>query len=220
MLQRVVNLSFTMLLVTALPAAAMTITVSPDPPPMTDVLLGYDVAGDVGAYLCTHGRGTVVDIGQTFRLDQAAVLERITIKVRPMSDGTTGELVTLKFGTFSDPDDDSMNELLAAETQILPAEIPTGEERYVTFDIFDLTLAAERQYGFLLGFTGGDHVKDARLDMLHVGSDAYADGQAVEMAGAITSSLGYDLVFFLHIRSVFIDGFESGDTSPWSATEP
>jgi len=34
--------------------------------------------------------------------------------------------------------------------------------------------------------------------VLHVGADAYADGQAVERAGAVTSAYPYDLAFFLH----------------------
>lgn len=180
------------------PATAMTVSVSPDPPSPADVLVGHDVAAEVGSYLCTHGTGTAVDIGQTFRLDRSAVLDRITLKLRPVTDRTAGELVTLVLGTFSDPADDSMNQLLAAETQVLPSSIPTGEVRYVTFDIADLSLEGGRQYGFLLGFTGGDHVKDARLDVLHVGADAYVDGQAVEEAGAVTSPFAYDLVFFLH----------------------
>ena len=172
------------LLVAGLPAAAM-IVVSPDPPSTADVLVGRDVAGDVGSYLCSHGSATVVDVGQTFRLSRSAVLDRITLKVRPMTDRTTGELVTLMLGTFTDPGDDSMNELLAAETCVLPTAIPTGEVRYVTFDVADFPLEADRQYGFL-------------LDLLHAGGDVYADGLAVEKAGAITSALANDLVFFLH----------------------
>jgi hypothetical protein len=70
--------------------------------------------------------------------------------------------------------------------------------RYVTFDIADVSLEGGRQYGFLLGFIGGDHVRDARLDVLHVGADTYAGGQAVEQAGAVTSAFAYDLVFYLH----------------------
>lgn len=185
------------LLLAGVPAAAMTISVSPDPPAPADVLVGRDAAGDVGSYLCTHGTGTVIDVGQTFRLSRSAVLDRITLKLRPMTDRTTGELVTLVLGTFTGPGDDSMNELLAAETWVLPS-IPTGEVRYVTFDIADLRLDGDRQYGFLLGFTGGDHVREARLDVLHVGADAYLDGQAVELVGAVTSAYPYDLAFFLH----------------------
>lgn len=208
------------LLLAGAPATAMTIVVSPDPPPPADVLIGYDEAADVGGYLCTHGTGVVVDVGQTFRLSYPAVLDRITLKLRPLTDGTAGQPVTLVFGTFTDPADDSMNELLAAETQVLPLEIPTGEVRYVTFDIADLVLEAGRQYGFLFGFTGGDHLKDGRLEVLHLGTDVYADGQSVEEAGAVSLANGYDLVFFLHTSAIFVDGFESGDTSAWSATVP
>jgi hypothetical protein len=185
-------------LLVAAPAAAMTVTVSPFPPPPAEVILGYDVPADAGSYLCSHGSATVVDLGQTFRLTRPTTLDKITLKVRPMTDRTAGELVTLVFGTYTDPSDDSMNELLAAETRVLPSTIPTGELRYVTFDVTDLPLAANRQYGFLLGFTGGGNVNDARLDVMHVGEDAYPGGQAVEKAGAVTSAYPYDLAFFLH----------------------
>ena len=179
-------------------SAVEMIVVSPDPPSMADVLVGRDAAGDVGSYLCSHGSGTVVDLGQTFRLSRPATLDRITLKVRPLTDRTTGELVTLVLGTYTDPDDDSMNELLATETCVLPTAIPTGEVRYVTFDVDDLPLEAHRQYGFSLGFTGGGNVNNARLDVLHLGDDAYPGGLAVEKAGAITTALPNDLVFFLH----------------------
>ena len=54
--------------------------------------------------------------------------------------------------------------------------------------------------------------------MLHLGADAYAGGQAIWRAGAVTSAFAYELVFFLHVDCVFIDGFESGDTGAWSVT--
>ena len=213
-------LILTALLLTGLPAASMTISVSPEPPPMTGVLVGYDADDDVGSYLCTHGTQTVVDLGQTFRLSQLSILDRITLKLRPLTDRTAGELVLLVLGAFAGPGDDSMDELLAYEIQVLPSTLPTGEVRYVTFDIADFPLEAERQYGFSLGFVGGGNVNNARLEVLHVGEDAYPDGLAIEKAGAVTTALPNDLVFFLHTEVLFADGFESGDAGAWSATHP
>lgn len=190
---------FTLACMSSLPTGAMIVTSSPEPPATEGLILGFDTENDVGSYLCTHGTGTAIDMGQTFRLSSPAVLDKVTFKLRALTEQTPGELVTLSFGTFTDPLDHSMNELLAAETRGLPSALPIGEAQYVTFDIANQSLEADRQYGFVLGFTGGGNVNNARMDVLNVGDDAYTDGIAVERDGAvITMAREHDLVFFLH----------------------
>lgn len=217
MCHRTILAGIASLLLVTTPAATMTISMSTGPPITTDVIVAVDVEEDFGCYLCSHGTAAVVDIGQTFRLPAPSSLGRVTIKVRALTEQTPGELVTLIVGTYTDPGDDSMDQVLVAETEALPLTLPVGEVRYLTFDMVDLFLAADQQYGFQLAFTGGTHVKEARLELLHVGSDAFPLGLAVETVGTITAPLPYDLVFYLHRGPlVFADSFESGDLGPWT----
>lgn len=176
-------------------SSALTVTSAPSAP-VDGVLLSRDVAGDAGSYLCDRGIGTASQIGQTFRLPDAADLTRVTLRARPETD-VAGTLVILYFGTFSDADDVTMNTLMASEIAPLPNPLPTGQVVYLTFDLADQHLEAGQHYGFVVGFSGGDHPGDARLDLLHVGADSYADGQAIEWAGLQETALANDLVFYL-----------------------
>lgn len=183
------------LLLLASGAQALTVTRAATPP-AGGVLLSRDAGSDLGSYLCARGVGTASLIGQTFRLETAADLARITLRARPETD-VAGTLVILYFGTFADADDVTMNTLLASEIAPLPATLTTGETVYLTFDFASQHLEAGQQYGFVLGFSGGDHPADARLDLLHVGADNYAAGQAIEWAGLQETALANDLVFYL-----------------------
>ncbi len=174
---------------------AMTVTRSATPP-QGGMLLARDVANDVGSYECSRGLGAEVQAGQTFRLATAVDLARITVRVRPMTD-VAGKQLVLFFGTFSGPGDETMDELLATELGKLPATLPVGEITYLTFDIADRQLAAGQQYGFVFGFSGGDHPGEADLDVLHLGANGYADGTAVEWSGLQETALANDLVVFL-----------------------
>jgi hypothetical protein len=178
-------------------AGAMTLSTDPMPPPQEALFLAFDALFDEGNYLCSHGSGTAVSLGQTFTVPQATLLDKITLKVRPAT-AVAGELVTLRLGTFTDLEGEGMIEILAAETRALPATLMPGVTTYLTFDVEDLPLEANRQYGFLLGFTGGGNVNNARLELLHLGEDRYSEGWAVDFQGAFFSVLAHDLVFFLH----------------------
>jgi len=176
-------------------AHALTVT-GASSPPASGILLSRDVVGDAGSYLCNRGIGTASQIGQTFRLPAAATLDRLTLRARPETD-VAGTLVILYFGTFSDEHDVTMNTLMAAEIAPLPRPLAIGEVVYLTLDVTNQLLEAGQQYGFVLGFSGGDHPGDARLDLLHLGADSYTDGQAIEWAGLQETALANDLVFFL-----------------------
>ncbi len=180
------------------PLPAMTLSTNPLAPPAAGLILGFD-ADDEGSYLCSHGSATAVDVGQTFLAISPVTLNKVTLKVRAATDDTRGELVTLELGTFTDENDDEMNVVLRSETALLPQALLPGVTLYLTLDFEDVVLEAGRHYGFLLGFTGGGSVNDARLEVLHLGENAYAGGQAIALDGAvITSSMEDDLVFFLH----------------------
>jgi len=184
------------------PAAAMTLTTSPDPPVGSDILLAVDDPGATAGYLCSHGTGTTLDLGQSFTFPVPVILERVTLKVRPIT-AVGGDVVTLSFGTFTDAADASMNELLLLAMATLPRSLTVGEITYLTIDLAaeDLILKANRTYGVVLGFAGGGHVNDSRMELVHMGTDAYGAGQAVRrLAAATWESLPSDLVFYLHGR--------------------
>lgn len=193
--QRLLLLSAILLAAGAAPSHAMTVT-SSTAPPDGPFVLASNVAGDVGSYTCTRGTGADTQIGQTFRPSSSFELDRITLRVRPQT-AVAGVLVILYVGTFADAGDASMDALLAAEIRALPQNLPIGTLSYLTFDITNLQLDANRQYGFVLGFSGGDHPGPVDLDILHVGADSYAGGQAIEWSGLQETALPHDLVFFL-----------------------
>lgn len=182
-------------------ASALTVTRAATAPSGASILVAYDATSDLGSYPWVHGSGVAIDLGQTFRLAQDATLDAVTLKVRATTD-IARELVTLRIGTYTDGADDSMNEVLRVEGGLLPADMPVGTAVYLTLELASpLALAANRQYGFVLGFTGGGGVNDARAEVLHLGGDLYEQGQAVEDFGAFTDALDADLVFFLHATS-------------------
>lgn len=184
-----------LLIAGAVPIHAMTVT-SSTAPPAGPFVLASNVAGDVGSYTCSRGTGSDSQIGQTFRLSKSVELDRITVRVRPQT-AVAGTLVILYVGTFADEEDVTMDALLAAEIRALPQNLPIGALSYLTFDISNLHLDANRQYGWVLGFSGGDHPGPVDLDILHVGADSYAGGQAIQWSGLQQSALPNDLVFFL-----------------------
>lgn len=178
-------------------ASALTITHSTLPPSGSDVALALDVATYQGGHPMEHGTGMSIDVGQTFRLAQALTLDRVTFKVRAVTE-IAGELMTIWIGTYSGGDDSSLNQLLRVEYGALPADLPVDQVRYLTFDLdYGVTLEPNQQYGAVIGFTGGGHVKDARAEVLHLGGDDYGDGTAVTAFGAFTATLEEDLACFL-----------------------
>lgn len=193
-MRRVLGL-FVQILLVSCAAQAMTVTKAATAP-QSSILLFRDLPGDAGSYVCDRGVGTASQIGQTFRLSAAADLDRITVRARAATD-VAGALVILYFGTFSGPADVTMDTLLAADTGLLPDPLPVGEVAYLTFDVTDQHLQPGVQYGFVLAFSGGDHPREAELELLHVGTDDYDEGQAIEWAGLQELALASDLVFYL-----------------------
>lgn len=179
-------------------ASALTITHSTIPPSGPALAFALDAATDAGGHPLEHGSGMSIDVGQTFRLSQPLTLERVTFKVRAVTE-IAGELMTVWIGTYSDGEDSSRNELLRVEYGALPADLPLDQVRYVTFDLdYGVALAADRQYGVVIGFTGGGHVRDARAEVLHLGGDLYGAGSAIsEYGSSFTGTLDEDLVFYL-----------------------
>ena len=179
-------------------ALAFTFTLGAQAPAGATVLAAHDAATDVGSHPWTHGTGTAVDVGQTFRLPGSVVLEGITVKVRPLSN-LGGELVVLRVGTYTDAADFTMNEVLRAETGQLPADLPVNQVVYLTFDLqYPVTLAANEQAGFVFSFAGGGGVNDARAEVLHLGGNVLPDGQAIADFGSFTEARAEDVVHFLH----------------------
>lgn len=175
----------------------MTISQQEAAPEGPDVLLRAD-GPFLGGHDLVHGSGVAVDVGQTFRLSTQASLDRVTLRVEALS-SIGGELVTFRLGTFSDAQDAEMDELLWAEVAPLPSDLPIDEARWVTFELREpLALVAGRQYGFLLGFTGGGGVHDARARITHLGADVETAGSSVLDFGAFQEAFPEDLAFLLH----------------------
>ncbi len=182
-------------LVFALPASATLDITSSPAPPSGNSLLAYDgVPG--GSYELRHGSGEESGVGQTFRLADPATLDRVTLLITPQT-AIAGEGVELWIGPFSGPEDDEMNDPLQVEVGVLPDDLEIGETVYLTFDLTDIALEADVQYGFLLFFRGGGLVNFSRAQVHHLGQDAYLDGRSLEWAPARTTARDTDLIFYL-----------------------
>ncbi|HEX6203653.1 MAG TPA: hypothetical protein VF100_11670, partial [Thermoanaerobaculia bacterium] len=169
-----------------------------------------------GGYPWTHGSGTALGIGQSFRLDRTATLERVSFRLiqesRLAGEGVVLSLLRSAGGAW---------EVLAAETGILPASLPVGEPVYVTLDPADRVLDAGVLYAFLLEIAGGGNVNLARGDILHVGANLYFAGGAFATEGPRVDPLPYDLELFLHGRgqtsgpALLLDGERFAVTAEW-----
>jgi hypothetical protein len=193
------------LFVLAAPATALSITQATTPPSGASLALAFDAPGDAGSYPLEHGSGIAIDVGQTFRLSRSIVLDKVTLRLRALSN-IDNEFVTLSIGSYSEATDTELEALLRVEAAQLPDHLPIGELRYFTFDLTTpVTLPANQQHGFVLGFSGGGGVNDARAEILHLASDLYAGGLALSDLGAFTIPMTEDLAFYLH---------ESGGPAP------
>ena len=206
-----IPLSLVTLALTAVPLSALTTTHAALAPTGDDLVLAWDSAGYQGGHDWQHGSGMAIDVGQTFVLPRSLDLERITLRVRAESN-LAGEWITLRVGTYTDPLDHSLNEVLRVESGRLPLDLPVGVFRYLTLELAEpLSLPGNQQLGFVVGFSGGGGVNDARGEILHLGGDLYPGGQAVADFGAFTDGLTEDLVFFLH---------EAGGSEPPAPPDP
>lgn len=181
--------------------ATLAITAQSTPPTGSQVLLASPAPAAPGTYLMTHGSGMAVGVGQTFRLDRQAELDRITVLLEPMTWETPGESVTLRILTFDGVADVTPDRVVASGVAALPSSLAMGSAYYTVFDLDDVTLDAGRQYGFLIDFTGGGDVNDARAEISHTGGDTYAAGRPFLLesgkAGDVYVARTSDLVFYL-----------------------
>lgn len=180
--------------------AALQVTTRPAPPDGPEVMVASPAPADVtaaGSFLWTHGSGPAVGVGQTFRLESPATLDRITVLVRPVTAQVAGETVVLTLSRFSDPADETPDAPVAAGAALLPKPFPVGVPVYLGLDLDDVDLEAGRQYGFLLEFGGGGDVNDSRAEVSHTGVDSYPDGRPFLHTGAAYFGEDDDLVFFL-----------------------
>ncbi|HEX6200292.1 MAG TPA: hypothetical protein VF150_08515 [Thermoanaerobaculia bacterium] len=182
------------------PAAALQVTAQPQPPSGPAVVLASSAPaapGGLAGYLWTHGSGTAVGVGQTFRLGQPVTLDRITVLVEPLTEQVAGETVVLTLHRFADAADVTPDAPVAAAAGFLPNPFPVGVPAYLVLDLDDVALEADRQYGFLLEFGGGGDVNDSRAEVLHTGADGYPGGRPFLHEGASYDGEDDDLVFFL-----------------------
>jgi hypothetical protein len=197
-------------------SAALEITTRTVAPSGPEVLVASPVPADVSdadVYLWTHGAATSVGVGQTFRVERAATLDRITVLARPQTDQTAGETAVLTLGSFTGPADVTPGEVLAVASGALPRAWVAGEATYLVLDLDDVELEAGRQYGFLLDLAGGGNVNNARIEVFHTGGDTYADGLPFLHEGAFYEPAGDDLVFFL-------EGMAESGCPPLPSTVP
>lgn len=194
-------LAFTLAVVVAFAAptlarAVMPVAIAPGPPAGPYLAAAGPIVEAGEGYPWTHGGGTALGIGQSFRLDRAATLERVTFRLRPESqlagEGVVLSLLRSAGGAW---------EVVATETGLLPVALPLDAAVYVSLDPVDRALEGGVLYAFLLEIAGGGNVNDARGEILHVGADLYLAGGAFETEGPRVDPLPFDLEFFLHGRS-------------------
>ncbi len=184
----------------------MEITQSNSAPPGDDVLLGYDtVDQDKDNFLLwDRGQGTETCFGQTFRLNRAARLEKITLKLRPDQVDISGQPVELWLGYgYHHITDSRISTLIANPKADLPEGLDGGDPVYLTFDFDDLYLNAERDYAFMLRFASGGSGQGQGLAayVWAMGHYVYADGAAFIYSGNWPGTLlNNELVFFVHGR--------------------
>jgi hypothetical protein len=183
------------LAVPSLSAAVMPVIVAPAAPAGPFLLSCQPLDDAEAGYPWTHGAGTTLGIGQSFRVDRAATLDRVTFRLRQESQlagqGVVLSLLRAAGGGW---------EVLSTETGLLPAGLPVGPAVYVTLDPQDLPLAAGTTYAILLEIAGGGNVNAARGEILHVGADLCAFGAAFATEGPWVDPLPFDLELFLHGR--------------------
>jgi hypothetical protein len=177
-------------------AAVMPVSVAPGAPAGPFLLSCQPLDDAVAGYPWTHGAGTTLGIGQSFRLDRAATLDRLTFRLRQESQlagqGVVLSLLRAAQGSW---------EVLATETGLLPAGLPVDQPVYVTLDPQDRPLAGDTTYALLFEIAGGGNVNAARGEILHVGADLCAFGDAFATEGPRVDPLPFDLELFLHGRS-------------------
>ena len=186
----------------AVPACAgLDVFAAATPPEGPQVLLSSPAPAEPHAYEMTHGTGITVGVGQTFRFDHPVELDRITLLLRALTLQVPGELVTLELLTFDDPADVSPDQVLYSGTASLPTSLALGQATYLVFDLDDVALESGRQYGFVLDFSGGGCVSDARAEVLNTAADSYAGGRPFlrepGMGGEVYTPMASDLVFYL-----------------------
>jgi hypothetical protein len=181
--------------------AALSVSTQGSPPTGPGVLLASPAPAGPGSYLMTHGTGMAVGVGQTFRFDRVAELDRITVLLEPLTLEVPGDEVTLLVTTFDGVADVTPDAMLYSGVAALPTSLEVGESAYVVFDLDDLTLDAGHQYGFMIEFAGGGNVNDARAEIANTATDTYAAGRPflVESGkdGTVYEAMSADLVFYL-----------------------
>ena len=184
------------LAVPSLASAIMPVEVAPGPPAGPFLAAAGPFGEAATGYPWTHGAGTALGIGQSFRLDRIATLERVTFRLRQESqlagEGVVLSLLRSAGGSWQE---------VAVETGLLPFDLPVGEAVYVTLDPVDRVTEGGALYAFLLEIAGGGNVNAARGEILHAGGDLYPAGEAFATEGPRVDPLPYDLEFFLHGRS-------------------
>jgi len=181
--------------------AVLFVTAQSTPPAGPQVLLASPVPKEPDTYLMTHGTGMAVGVGQTFRFDRAVELDKITVLVEPLTGQVPGEGVTLLIMTFDGVADVTPDHLVTYGLGALPPSLAVGQSSYVVFDPDDVHLEAGRQYGFVIEFTGGGNVNDARAEVSNTAADTYAAGRPflkeAGKDGAVYTGMTADLVFYL-----------------------
>lgn len=148
-----------------------------------------------GGYPWTHGTGVAVGVGQTFALDGAATLDRLTFRLR-QDQNLAGEPFHVSLLERVDGE----WETVATETGVLPADLPVDDPVYVRVDLVDRALVGGQTYAFHLEIAGGGNVNLARGEILHVGDDL-CSGYAFRSAGNTPfEPLTKDLEYMLHGR--------------------
>jgi len=138
------------------------------------------------------------DIGQTFTYSDAFTLASITIQASSSTSipaDVLGTAFSLDIYTFGNAVDVTPDNLVSSQSGTLPASFSPGD--YLTFDIPDLSLDANQQYGFVLRFTTSATNRILRVVTTHTTS-AYPSGVDLYYNGSSYAGYAGDLVFFIN----------------------
>lgn len=183
----------------------MVITKAETAPVGDDILLAFDTddQSSQNLLLWDRGQGAETTYGQTFRLDQPILLDKITIKIKRREVDISGEPIELWLGwAFHHSTDSRITELITVPKADLPLNIISDIPWYITMDFEDVYLVANTDYGFMPRFASG--IAQAgqmplEVDLWAMGEDVYDDGVTFMYSGNWPGTLlNNELVFILH----------------------
>ena len=179
--------------------------------PVTDVVISQTSADSSLPWRWTAAAGVdnnPRDVGQSFLVGpDGMTLDAITVRINSLgsADFDSGSM-TVSLFTLTDSTDFTPDTIVATESGLLPSNMKASfdaGDTYLTFDIADVVLSANTQYGFLLMHDA--EVSGANMLLDTKSHSAYTDGTAIQRYNRGTAGDTYLQ------GQVWIGGFQPAD---------